>query len=245
MPEDVVNEALDELGVAPIGDMFAMAEPARRVYDSVLRGLHATFPWNFCRRQRQVDLRGDVNGTYNSNRFVPLPWTYMYEWPNDCVQVRNVLGIGASAVDESGAPLGLSPLWDRPARFVVTSVPLVNDVASDWSIVEGHSPEETRVILTDELGAIIIYTGIVQYPDAWPPLFRRALVAELAARLALSSVTDKALARTLRADQRQIAHASLLEAQAHDANEGWNVFSHTPDWIRARESDQPFDEGIY
>ena len=238
-PEDVVNEALDEIGVEAIGDLYEGSKTsniARRTYDPILRAMFAAAPWNFARRQRQIDLRGDASGRYINNKLVPVPWSYSYEWPNDCVHARYVLDLGAYALDESGAPLYAQPAWNRPAPFLVTDAPLVNDVDSSWDRVEGHSPESTRVIVTNQLGAVLVYTGLVQYPDAWDPLFRRAFTAALAARLAIPLIEDKAQARAIRSDQRQIAREALIEARVRDGNEGWTIQDHTPDWIRARSS---------
>jgi hypothetical protein len=238
-PDDIVNEALDEIGVEEVGDLFEgsrAARVARRNYDPILRGMFAAAPWNFARRQRQIDLRGDASGQYHANRSVPLHWSYMYEWPNDCVHARWILGLDAYALDASGAPLAAAPAWARPAPFIVTDAPLVNDVASDWEAVEGHSPESTRIIATNQLGAMLVYTGLVQYPDSWDPLFRRAFVATLAARLAMAVVEDKGAARAIRGDQTLIARDALVEARVRDGNEGWTMTDHTPDWIRARTS---------
>lgn len=238
-PEDIVNEALDAIGIEAIGDLYEGSKTssvARRLYDPLLRVMHAAAPWNFARRQRQIDMRGDRSGQYINNTLVPHPWRYIYEWPNDCVHARYVLGIDAYALDESGAPLSAGPAWNRPAPFLVTDAPLVNDINSSWSEVEGHSPESTRVIATNQLGAVLVYTGLVQYPDAWDPGFRQAFVASLAARLALPLIEDKAAARATRSDQVMIAKEALIEARVRDANEGWTVADHTPDWIRARTS---------
>lgn len=236
-PDDIVNEALDEIGVPEIGDIHEgsrAANVARRNYDPILRAMHAAAPWNFARRQRQIDMRGDASGQYHTNRAVPLHWSYMYEWPNDCVHARWVLGLDAYALDASGAPLYAPPAWARPVPFIVTDAPLPNDIDSDWSLTEGHNPESTKVIATNQLGAMLVYTGLVQYPDAWDPGFRRAFVASLAARLAISCIEDKAQGRAMRGDQLTIAKEALIEARVRDGNEGWTVTNHTPDWIRAR-----------
>ena len=238
-PDDVISEALVELGIDEHVDMTAgsrAGNAAIRVYDTVLRSMFAAAPWNFARRQRQIDMRGDASGQYHANRNVPPSWAYMYEWPNDCVHARYVLGLNAYALDASGAPLYAAPPWNRPAPFLVTDAPLVNDVDSDWSLTEGHSPESTRVIVTNQLGAVLVYTGILDKPDSWDPLFRRALVATMAARIALAVVEDKGFARTIRGDQLVIARDALIEARVRDGNEGWTVQDHTPDWIRARTS---------
>jgi len=244
-PDDIVNEALVDLGIDPVGDLSqgsAAAAAGRTVYDAVLREMHAAAPWNFARRQRQLDMRADRSGVYHNNRTVPEPWAYGYEWPNDCVHVRMVLALGAHALDPSGAPVYAAPLgpWGGnlalagAAPFAVGDMPWPNDVASDWPLVEGHSPESTRAVLTDQLGAVAVYTGLVQYPDTWPPLFKRALVATLAGRIALAAVADKPAARALRGDMAAIARDALALARVQDANESWTVRDHIPDWIAAR-----------
>jgi len=240
-PDDIVNEALVDLGVAAIGDLFegsAAAAAGRTVYDAVLREMHAAAPWNFARRQRQLDMRADRSGVYLNNRVVPEPWAYGYEWPNDCVHMRQVLALDAQALDPSGAPVYPSP-WGNlalagAAPFAVSDMPWPNDLATDWALVEGHSPESTRAVLTDQLGAVAVYTGLVQYPDSWPPLFKRAVVATLAGRIALTAVPDKPAARALRGDMAAIARDALVEARVQDANEAWTVRDHAPDWIAAR-----------
>jgi hypothetical protein len=240
-PDDIVNEALVDLGVAAIGDLSegsAAAAAGRTVYDGVLREMFAAAPWNFARRQRQLDMRADRSGVYLNNRAVPEPWAYGYEWPNDCVHFRMVLALNAQALDPSGAPVYAAPwcnlAFAGAAPFVVSDLPWPNDVASDWPLVEGHNPESTRAVLTDQLGAVAVYTGLIQHPDSWPPLFKRAVVATLAGRIALSAVPDKPAARALRGDMAAIAKDALVEARVQDANEAWTVRDHIPDWITAR-----------
>lgn len=239
-PEDVVNRALDECGVDEIGDLYEgskAAQAALRIYDPILRQLHAAAHWNFTRRQQQLTLRGDSAGKWNTNTSVPVPWSYMYDWPVDSVHARFVLRRGATALDAvTLEPIGADPGWNAPAPFIITDAPLPNDLASDWSLVEGHNPESTRVILTNELGAIHVFTGLNQYPDSWDPLFEQAFVACLAARLAMPLIPDKKLAVQIRRDNIEIARSALVTARVRDGNEGWTIADHTPDWIRARTS---------
>ena len=72
------------------------------------------------------------------------------------------------------------------------------------------------------------------------------MVATLAARAAMPLIPDKAIARAVRAENLEIARRAVDYARVRDANEAWNVYSHTPDWIRARTGwPGPFNEGIY
>lgn len=237
-PDDIVNEALDEIGIEEIGDLFEGSRPAivaRRNYDVTLRAMHAAAPWNFARRQEQVTLLGDVSGQWHANRDVPLPWAYMYEWPDQCVHARYVMGVDAYALNATGQPLFAPPAWNRPSPFLVTNEPIPNPGTS-WDRLEGHDPDSTKVIATNQLGAILIYTGLIQYPDAWDALFRRAFTAALAARLCLPLIADKRSAIAIRNDQLRVAKEALIEARVRDGNEGWTQIDHTPDWIRARTS---------
>lgn len=239
-PEDVVNEALGELGASEIGDLTDGSDAsvrALRVYDTTLREMHARANWNFARRQYQLNLLGDANGVYSWDVDVPLPWLYVYEWPVDCLHMRFVLGAGATALDANGKPLGgmTAPCRPSPVPFIVSDYPRTNPIDSSWDLIEGHNPESTRTVLTNELGAIGVYTRLVQYPDAWDPLFRRAVVATLATRFSMAVVPDKRLAGQLRDANAKMASEALTEARVRDGNEGWTVVGlYDPDWITIR-----------
>lgn len=239
-PDDIVNEALDEIGVEEIGDLYEGSRAAivsRRNYDVTLRAMHAAAPWNFARKQSQMAMLGDISGTYHANRTVPLPWSYMYEWPDDCVHARHVLALNAYALSAEGTPVYAPPAWNQPAPFLITDAPIPNPAG--WEFKEGHSPDSTKVVATNQLGAILVYTGLIQYPDAWDALFRRAFTAALAARLCLPLIADKRAAVAIRNDQLRVARDALVEARVRDGNEGWTQVEHTPDWIRARTSGAP------
>lgn len=251
-PEDIVNEALGEIGAAEIGDLYdgtPAGTRALRVYDTTLRELHAVALWNFARRQLQLNLLRDATEIYMpKDPSGMMPWRYIYEWPTDCVHMRYILGAGTTAMDtETGLPTpGLTYcLRVPPIPFIVSDYPHPN-YDSIWSAIEGHSPESTRVIMTHELGANAVYTGLVQYPDAWPALFRRALVTTLSARLAMSVVPDKKLAAQLRDANRAIAKEALIEARVQDGNEGWTrVDLYDPDWITIRNGSRYGGPGGY
>lgn len=236
-PEDIVNRALDECGCPEIGDLYEgtpAAKAALRIYDPTLRQMFAGAHWNFARKQQQLVLIGDISGRHNTNLLVPAPWNYMYEWPVDSVHARWVMRRETYDLNGDGTPVEGISAWNSPTPFLVGSYPLPNDVQSSWSEVEGHDPEQTRVILTNQLGAIHVYTGLMPYPDAWDPLFEQAMVSALAARLAMPCQPDKDFARKVRAENVQIAHGALVAARIRDGNEGWTVQNHTPDWIRMR-----------
>lgn len=237
LPTDIVNRALDECGVDEIGDLddgSAAARAATRIYTATLRQLLAAAHWNFARKQNTLTLMADVSGQYIANTYVPAPWSYMYAWPTDAVHARFVPLTDGQNVDASGNLINNLVAWAAPSPFLVASAPVVNDPGGNWGEIEGHDPEQTRVILSNQIGASLVYTGLMQYPDAWDPLFEQAMVAVLAARLAMPLIEDKKLARVVRADNIAIARGAVDAARVRDGNEGWTVVNHTPDWIRAR-----------
>lgn len=241
LPVTLVNRALDDAGYKgdPLGDLTQgdfVSRLALRNYDSTLRQMCAAAHWNFLRRETQMELLGDATQQFNQNKEVPKPWTYMYRWPVDCVNPRFVKKQFVNGFNPDGSPTYIAiPSWNSPTPFIVGDAPLPNDADSDWQSAEGHSPESTRVVLTNQLGATLVYTGIIQYPDAWDPLFEQALVALLAARFALPvNRDDRKFGMVMRRDNIQIAREALNTARIRDGNEGWTIQDHTPDWIRAR-----------
>jgi hypothetical protein len=238
LPEDVVNRALDECGVDTIGDLgdgSRAALAATRIYVPTLRQLLSAAHWNFARKQNPLVLMADAGGQYIANTDVPGPWSYMYEWPVDAVHARFVPA-NTGNVDAQGNLLSNNIAWSAPSPFLVASANRVNPPDGNWGLIEGHDPDQTRVILSNQIGATLVYTGMMQYPDAWDPLFEQAMVSVLSARLAMPLIEDKKLARVIRADNISIAREAINAARVRDGNEGWTVVDHTPDWIRARTS---------
>lgn len=242
LPTDICNRALDECGIEEIGDIEEGSRVARaclRIYEDTLKQILSAAHWNFARKQIELTLMADASGLYISNIDVPQPWGYMYEWPTDCVHARWVPAtLGPSQITQDGTVTNTVqwPAWNAPSPFLVTSAPRLNPVDSSWDVIEGHDPEQTRVILSNYYGAQLVYTGLMQYPDAWDPLFRQAMVAALSSRLAMPLIEDKKFARQVRIDNTQIAKIALDTARVRDGDEGWTVQDHTPDWIRIRTS---------
>jgi len=243
-PVDIVNRALDECQISAIGSLEDGSDAARaaeRIFWPTVRQLLSAAHWNFARKTFQMNLLADFSGQNATATDVPTPWGYMYEWPVDCVHARYVPQTYPQTstptppiFPSNPAPNVTTMGWNSPAPFIVTSANRPNDIASNWYEVEGHDPEQTRVICTNQLGASLIYTGLMQYPDAWDPLFEQAMVSGLSARLAMPLIPDRKEARVVRADNIAIAKAAIDAARIRDGDEGWTVVDHTPDWIRAR-----------
>lgn len=236
-PEDVINRALDECGISSIGALTpgtVAANAALRIYDATLREVLTAAHWNFARVDQSLALIGDATARYADNISVPAPWNYMYEWPIDCLLIRYIPIERVTGIDAAGLPIGQRAVSLGTTPYEVGTAPLPNDTASSWSEVEGHDPESTRVIYTNQLGARLIYTGIKPYPDAWEPLFLNAFVYTLAARLAMPLHEDKRLAMAIRQDNFVLAKQALDIARVRNANEGFVPLDFTPDWMLAR-----------
>lgn len=245
-PVDLVNRALDECGLQAIGDLedgSKAALAATRIYDPLLRQLHSMAFWNFARREIHLSYLGDISGRHTFNRLVPRPWSFMYEWPVDCVHARFVpttCGLDNINIEIFGAdssPVTMVPRFPTsPSPFLVMAAPIPNLVESEWDLTEGHDPEQTRVVLSNQVDATLIYTGLFQYPDAWDPLFEQAFVAMLAGRLAMPLIDDKKFAVQIRNYNRDIAKEAIAAARIRDGDEGWTVADHMPDWMTIRTS---------
>lgn len=246
LPVDIVNRALDECGIDEIGDLDDGSEFARaasRVYWPTLRQLLSAAHWNFARKQENLALLADISGQLIADQDVPTPWCYMYDWPVDCVHARFVpMTLPSSdeivpSIFSTSTTIAIPAVFgNRPTPFIVASAPRPNELSSSWADIEGHDPEQTRVILSNQSNAQLVYTGLMMYPDAWDPLFEQAMVGALACRFAMRVIPDKKFARVVRADNAQLARQALDAARVRDGNEGWTVQNHMPDWIRARTS---------
>lgn len=246
LPADIVNRALDECGLEAIGDLQDGSKAARvaeRIYYPTLRQMLSAAHWNFARKELLLNLMADISGQLIPDTDVLNGWSYMYEWPTECVHPRWIPSTWwTDGADVSEALFGVttgSGLISgsrSPSPFLVASAPRPNPIGSQWYEIEGHDPESTRVILSCQPNATLVYTGLMMYPDNWDPLFEQAMVTGLAVRFAMPLIEDKKLALTVRGNNMAIAKAALDAARVRDGNEGWTVRNHIPDWIRARWS---------
>jgi hypothetical protein len=234
-----------------------------RHYIPCLEQLSRAAYWNTHRKQAPMQLLGAKPGfgpavpsgqqpTYGSQ--VIFPWTYEYAWPIDCVAARfvpwnNSLPQSATPSNNTSVPPVPPTTFDAPFQTPATIMPARMLVASDnnyplpispetppqqWWNTRGAAPDIRTVVLTNVPNAELVYTAFIPYPNLWDPLFQEAMAALLATYLALPCNADKKEGRALRAEAIAIAKAAIGQARVRDGNEGTNVLTHTPDWIRAR-----------
>jgi len=101
-------------------------------------------------------------------------------------------------------------------------------VANDATI--GPSDVQTRVILTNQPQAQLVYTVRVNDPNLWDNQFVDAASSSLAAWL----VPALALNMQLMGLQIKVAQGIINSARVSDGNEGLTYVESLPDWIVAR-----------
>lgn len=254
-PTDVAQQALDAAGVeytlGNIEDGTRQSQVVLRAYERCRKQLLRAANWDFARRQAPLQLLADSTGNNPTvGRTVPLPWTYEYGYPTDCVRARFVPW--NQSVQNPGVPTGnitppdpTAPLMTNlsqppvngqrivPARFVVTNDPNNLGINPGYD-TPGMSPAGRTVICTNVQYAQLIYTCDQVYPSIWDELFRAALVSYLASEVGLPLSKDKKFGLSLRNENIKIAKAKITEARIADGNEGWYSSDIRVDWIDAR-----------
>lgn len=98
---------------------------------------------------------------------------------------------------------------------------------------------DQKVILTNQENAICCYIRRVTDPNQWDSQFQQAMIAALASRLAIALTGSIQIAN----QQISLANSFIQAARATDGNEGLTVNDVTPDWLRVRGIDYPYDYG--
>ena len=257
-PSDICQEALDLACVEyTLGDIETEgtreAQVLLRKYRPCLAALLRSARWTFARKQQPMQILGDITGTLTASQLVIQPWTYEYALPNDCVQARFVpfaplltngvgppgnISLPPTPISATPGAVAIGPYYRlRPSRFLIsrdTNYPPTP--GQNWEDVQGVSPAGQTVVLSDVPCASLVYTSLVLYPNEWDSLFREALVAYLASEVVGSLQRDKRLAMQLKRDLLAELQVKVMAARVADANEGWPVNDHIPDWIRARHA---------
>lgn len=187
------------------------------VRDALIRAVH----WDFCRAQVSLS---QLKASTDTNSTCPVPWSFEYAYPSDCLKARSILPFMVSG-NTGSIPLTTAPqqpvqginAWNMPVRFFI---------ATD----KDASNNDGTVVLTNQPNAILVYTRRIVNPDLFDPQFQEALVAALAAHL----VPALALNLSLMKGQIQLAENIIGKARITNGNEGPEVQDSIPDWVRAR-----------
>lgn len=154
--EQVINQALDRIGypeyIGNIYDGTKQARVALNIYAQTRDAILRQSDWDFAQRIVAATL---------STGAAPAPWAVEYNYPTDCLRLRNLFN--ATYLADKNNPVSI--LWT---------------VAN--SATKGH------VIWTNAAGATLVYTAQVTDLTLWEPLFVEMLVIELGKRLAAGLV---------------------------------------------------------
>lgn len=151
-PADVVNLALRRIGyqlrVGQLYDGSKASNNALDIYGQTRDALLREHDWGFAQQTIAAVASGQA---------APAPWAVSYQYPTDCLKVRNLFQ-AAYAADQSDP---LPVLWEIAGNATVG-----------------------RVILTNEAAALLVYTQQVTDPARWDSLFVNAFADALGKQLA-------------------------------------------------------------
>ena len=153
-PEDIVNAVLARIGYKlRVGNMLE-GSPASKlfldIYGQTRDELLRSGDWGFAEKITT----GTVTGS------APSPWTYQYQYPSDCLKLKQV--IPTTYTSDTNNPV--------PQLFRIGS-----GIANSASIEAIWSQTQT---------ASLVYTSQVTDPTKWEPMFTEALISALARRAA-------------------------------------------------------------
>lgn len=166
---DICNAALSHLGdeatVTSIDppEGSVQAQHCARFYPMARDALLEQHAWGFATRRVQL---AAVPNTWSE-------WNYAYVQPADAITLLDVLPPGATDDYSEGIPASSYP---SPVMVPTDYVPQPYTCEVD---ADGRA-----VILTDQQGAVLRYTGAVTNTDLFSPLFEMTLSWQLASMLA-------------------------------------------------------------
>jgi hypothetical protein len=187
---DTCNEALAEVGadtIQSIDEGSLSSKECKRHYADCVADLLALHDWGAA--IKRVALAEVVNDR-------PGEWCYAYAKPADAGNLRRVL---PQVTAESGVIYPTWGWWSYAWWDAIGPLPFVEDAGTIYTHVEA---------------AILEYTVSVLGEADMRPLFRRALVITLAARIAFPLKKD----RQLRGDMIAMADNAVRIAMADDQN---------------------------
>lgn len=165
---DIYNMALGHIGVteevASLTEKSKARETCSRYYDQAVQYVLRDFPWPFAYRTVQL---AEVSGATSPG------WTYVYRYPTDCLQARQV-------TNASGTRLR----W-----YGTVSNPAIRATADGYQSFNWFPPQipfqissddAGRLILSDEPEAYLVYTANITDTSLFDPMFTNLVSRYLA-----------------------------------------------------------------
>lgn len=161
-PASVVNAALEQIAsqtrITALTDNNASAKAANIVYIPTVQLMLRELDPDFARYTFVLQLAAGATP--------PPPWAFEYIYPADCVRVRNVRP-PASGPGALADPFDPSPVRSNVAFDLIATV-------------------STKVILTNQLNALAVYTTSSVVESDWDSAFGDAVVRRLGNPLAMA-----------------------------------------------------------
>lgn len=160
---DIYNQALSNLGssttISQTTDPTVSARVLNRFYEASRDFVLSNFPWPFSLRVKALAI-------LTGESFVG--WNYVYEYPSDCLRMRQI-------VDEGGARVLSRSLFNMLSeqQFILPKFPYLIAVMDD---------ETKKLILTDVDAAYGLYTKRVTNPAIFDEGFKDIVAWHLAAK---------------------------------------------------------------
>lgn len=229
---DLCNRALSEIGARVlISDFNTESSPAavqcKLFYDTMREQCLRSAPWGFARKTLSLTTLGLLA---NDPPDSPYPWQAKYAYPSDCLKMRYVLPPPFPVQLNNSVPnvsSGIIAPWCPPSRQWRYLVSMDDTV----------SPPR-RVVLSNVIAAIGVYTANVEDPDLFDPLFTNALTMALASKLVIPLTGNVGM----KGDFVKLAEASITAARVADGNEAVPTSDVIVDWMVARGTPSYFNQ---
>ena len=205
----ICNLALTRIGAQTINSLDEASSAARNctaLYEPTRDTMLRARPWRFARRRAVLAALGLDESQ------MPREWRHVYALPADCLTALYIEPADGGSIDY---------LRGCHREYEYRRIP---DETPPFEL------RADRQILTDEEEAVLIYTGRVEDPTRFDPLFVEALSWRLGADLSTALKGD---ARR-RQEALSEAQAAINTAAATDANETTQRQQREADWITAR-----------
>jgi hypothetical protein len=156
------------------------------------------------------------------------------------LRVLTLLGSAVATVEvisqviDASPPLGGS-YFNVQTNPVAQGSSTGNGTGATFNLTFGSAAPQ-RVILTNQEFATLVYVQTITDPNLFDDLFQDAFAKVLGAELALALTGDKKLANMA----VQLANIHIEAARNVDGNEGLTINDQTPDWIRIRGVNFPY-----
>lgn len=218
---DITNRAMQLIGtrttITSLAESSNEAIQANLVFAPILDWCLGTVNWNFARKTALLVVAKSNTAPppaiWAATQISPA-WQYEYSAPADFIKAQYVTN--SEINDANTAYIG------EPQRFVVA--------------YDTIAAADKRVILTNQVSAVLVYTARMSDPTIWPWMFERFMVATLAWTLAPALTQDKEVIASLDATMMRFLSIGM---QAN-LEEGLSFGDTTPEWIQALGINYPF-----